>query len=147
MDGEADCSALLTGEVQYEPRTLTVALELSEKDRAYRLGVIAHLINRFDGKTAQITLPDTPQLYLTGRIRIEQQYCDTAHAAVKITADCDPWQYAKQEAVYLLTNTASEQTAAIRNQGRRTVCPVFESDAPCTVTAGTVTHEISEAGT
>ena len=54
MDGAADCSALLTGDVQYDVRTLTAVLELSEKTRDYRLGAIAHLINRFDGRTEQI---------------------------------------------------------------------------------------------
>lgn len=146
MDGAADCSALLTGDVQYDVRTLTAVLELSEKTRDYRLGAIAHLINRFDGRTEQIILPDTPHLYLRGRIHVEQQYCDTAHAAVKLTAICEPWQYARQETAYVLTNTAAVQSAAIRNQGRKAVCPVFTAAAPCAVICGNVTHGISAAG-
>ena len=146
MDGAADCSELLTGTVQYESRTLTAILELSEKSREYRRTVIARIINAFDGKTEQITLPDTPHLYLNGRIHIEQQYCDCAHAAVKITAVCDPWQYAKQETDYVLTNTSAIQTASIRNQGRRTVCPVFSVTAPCVIICGNITHEIDAAG-
>lgn len=142
MDGAADCSELLTGTVQYESRTLTAILELSEKNRAYRRTVIDHLINAFDGKTELITLPDTPNLYLKGRIHIEQQYNDMAHAAVKVTAVCDPWHYAKQETVYTLTNAIGVQNVAIRNQGRKTVCPLFSSDGDCTVTVGCVTHEI-----
>lgn len=147
MDGDVDCSELLTGNVQYNSRTLTAVLELSEKDRLYRKSVIEHMLNILDGRKLQITLPDDPHLYLIGRVHIEQQYNDMAHAAVKITAICDPFRYAKQETVRVLQNDIIVRGDTIINQGRRAVCPTFTASDACAVTIGSVTHDITEAGT
>lgn len=147
MDGDADCSELLTGYAQYNSRTLTAVLELSEGDRMYRKSVIDRMINRLDGKDLEITLPDDPHLYLFGRVHIEQQYNDMAHAAVRITAVCDPFRFAKQETVHILQNTESPQIVTLRNLGRRTVCPIWNATDACSVTIDGITHEIEETGT
>lgn len=147
MDGDVDCSELLTGRVQYNNRTLTATLELSEKNRMYRKTVIDKMMNELDGKNLHIILPDDPHLYLNGRVQIAPQYNDAAHAAVKITAVCDPWRYAKQETLFIIENTAGPQNTTVRNQGRRAVCPFFTVSNSCNITVGTVTHEITDAGT
>lgn len=147
VDGVIDCSEWLTGHVIYDSRTLTAVLELSDGDRLYRKSVIDDMINRLDGQQMRIVLPDDPCRYLTGRVHVEQQYNDNAHAAVKVTAVCDPWKYDRDERIIRLTNDAQTQDAVIRNRGRKTVCPVFATDSSFTVLAesGDV-HSADKAG-
>lgn len=148
MDGDADCTDLLTGHAVYNSRTLTAVLELSEGNRMYRKGVIEDMLNRLDGHQMQIVLPDDPCRYLTGRVHVEQQYNDMAHAAVKLTAVCEPWRYDRNDRVYLLQNDALPQRIKLRNQGRKTVCPTFITGAECIVqTDSGVMHTADNAGT
>lgn len=147
MDGDADCTDLLVGHAVYNSRTLTAVLELSERNRLYRQGVIDDMLNRLDGRNMQIVTPDDPCRYLVGRVHIEQQYNDMAHAAVKVTAVCDPWRYDRNERAYYLTNDAIQQLVKLRNQGRKTVCPTFVTDANCTIqTEYGVMHTADKAG-
>ena len=57
---------------------------------------------------------------------------ETAHAAVTVTAVCDPWRYAKDETVYTLTAAEAEKTAQLANEGRRTAVPLLA------ITGGTI---------
>lgn len=148
MDGDADCTDLIVGHAVYNSRTLTAVLELSERNRVYRKGVIDDMLNRLDGRQMQIVLPDDPCRYLFGRVHIEQQYNDMAHASVKVTALCDPWRYDRNERVICMTDDAQTQYLDIRNQGRKTVCPTFVSDSAFTVmTDSSEVHTTTDGGT
>lgn len=147
MDGDIDCTDLLTGHAVYNSRTLTAVLELSEGNRLYRKGVIDDMLNRLDGRNMQIVTPDDLCRYLVGRVHIEQQYNDMAHAAVKVTAVCDPWRYDREERVCLLQNDKSPQMVKLRNQGRKTVCPTFTTDIGFVVqTDSGIVHTVGNAG-
>jgi hypothetical protein len=125
-DGPLDLSTVLTdGEPRYGGRTLTVWLESSEGTRLEREDRISEMINQLDGWRLGIVLPDKPQHYLTGRLHVEVEYNDNAHAAVVVTATCDPWLYFQDERAYLLQATADQSLAVLSNAGRRTVVPVI----------------------
>ena len=70
-------------------------------------------------------MPDDEGHYITGRVHVAKEYNDMAHAAVTITAVCDPWRYNNYETVINLTATEEVQTAQLTNNGRRTVVPVL----------------------
>lgn len=93
MDGVLDASAALTGSVTYAPRLLELTLERSDGTRTARTAALDELVNSLDGQALHIILPDDEQHYLTGRVRVAQQYNDLAHAQVLISANCDPWRY------------------------------------------------------
>ena len=132
-DGALDLSAALTnGAPTYHSRTLTVKLECSEGSRLSREVAIHTMVNWLDGWRQDIVLPDDPDHYITGRVSVAKEYNDNAHAAVKVTAVCDPWRYAKDETVYTLTATAETQTVELANAGRRTAVPLV------TITGGTI---------
>lgn len=124
-DGPLDLSTVLTdGEPRYGSRELTVRLESSEGTRLEREARINAMVNWLDGWSMDVELPDDPTHYVKGRIHVAKEYNDPAHAAVTVTAVCDPWRYAKIERVYTLTATEAQQTAVLANDGRRSVVPL-----------------------
>lgn len=126
-DGDIDLSTALTdGAPRYGNRTLVATFESSEGNRVDRENRINVMTNWLDGWRMNITLPDDSLHYLTGRVSVERNYNDPAHAAVTITAVCDPWRYNNQETVLNLTATTEAQVAPLNNDGRKTVVPVLE---------------------
>lgn len=124
-DGFLDLSAALTGgEPRYQDRTLNITLENSDGTREDRERRIREMIAELDGYSMQIWLPDDPEHYLVGRVRVVREYNDLAHAAVSVTATCDPWLYKNSETIHNLTATSEAQKAILVNSGRRTVTPV-----------------------
>lgn len=122
--GALDLSTALTdGEPYYANREFEAILESSEGTRLEREQRINTMINKLDGWRRNIILPDDPVHYITGRIRVEKLYNDPAHASVRISATCDPWRYNVAETVVGLIATATEQTAALINNGRCSVVP------------------------
>lgn len=149
-DGSWDLSTALTDGVQkFNDRTLTITLECSEGDRLSRKAKIDQLINQWEGMNVAIVLPDDVGLYINGSLHIEEKYNDLAHAAVEITAICEPWKYATEETVVSLALTSEDQTAILRNDGRRVVVPVLKiagTNASAQLTLNRVTTTLS-AGT
>lgn len=123
-DGPLDFSTVLTdGEPKYGSRSLTATFESSEGTRLERKERISRMVNELDGYRMRIQLPDHPEHYLTGRVQVKEEYNDLAHAAVTVTATCDPWLYAIAERLYTLTAATDKKTAVLANHGRRKVVP------------------------
>lgn len=124
-DGSWDLSTALTdGIPTFRDRPLTVTLECSEGDRLSREAEIRNMINRLHGMRVDIELPDDEYHHLSGKLNVRKEYNDLAHAAVTVTAVCDPWKYANTDTVVTLTAaTGTTKTARIINNGRRAVVP------------------------
>jgi hypothetical protein len=141
-DGPLDMStALSDGEPRYGSRTLTATLELSEGTRMERHARIGKMINALDGRRMDIRHPDYPGHYLTGRVQVKMQYNDLAHAAVTVSAVCDPWLYSRTERTYTLTAATQAKTQALTNRGRRVLVPqviVTGTDASFLIECGTI---------
>lgn len=146
--GSLDLTVALTnGEPRYNDRTLSVRLESSEGTRLEREAVINTMINWLDGWKMDIVLPDDSTHYLVGRLHVSKEYNDPAHAAVRVTAVCEPWRYNNDETVVNLTASETEQTTTLANQGRRTVVPVLViADGDVSLVYGTNSWTLS-AGT
>lgn len=126
-DGSWDLStALSDGIPRYKDRQLTVTLECSDGTRADRELVIRNMVNTLDGHQWEITLPDDSTHYLVGRVHVNREYNDPAHAAVTVTATCEPWKYAKTPVLWGRAVTTVKQTAVLTNKGRRAVVPTVE---------------------
>lgn len=125
-DGSWDLSTALTeGVMRYADRQLTASFECSEGDRLTREATIRQMVNHLDGGRVEIELPDDPYHYLVGRVSVQRGYNDMAHAAVTVSATCEPWKYSDAEIVRALTATTAEQTASLVNNGRRAVVPLL----------------------
>lgn len=126
-DGSWDLSTALTdGIIRYKNRTLTATLECSDGNRLNREALIRDMVNALDGMVVNIELPDDTEHYMVGRLQITKDYNDPAHAAVKITATCEPWKYSNAETVVTLTASSTAKTATLVNNGRRAVVPVVK---------------------
>lgn len=123
--GQLDLSTVLTdGEPSFPSRSLSITLESSEGDRAARAARISYMVNRFHGRKVDFVLPDHPYHYGTGRLAVQLLYNDLVHASVQVTGTCEPWLYAKDETVVLLTATSTAQTATLRNAGAMSTVPL-----------------------
>lgn len=123
-DGSWDLSTANTNGIpKYKTRTLTVPLELSVGTRQERENLINDMVNSLDGYQVQIVLPDRPDHYLVGRVKIAVDYSDLAHAKVTLTGTVEPWFYSIRETVIEATATPEHQTMLIRNTGRKVVVP------------------------
>ena len=126
-DGSWDLSTALTdGLPRYSDRSLTATLECSEGSRTEREAKIRHMINLLDGLRWEMHLPDDDQHYIVGRVHVEREYNDLAHAAVTVTATCEPWKYANAETIVTRTATADKQNVNLDNSGRRAVVPILK---------------------
>lgn len=125
-DGSWDLSTSLTdGILRYGDRALGAVFECSEGDRMYREAKLGQMINQLDGMTLNIELPDDPDHYLVGRLKVVKNYNDLAHCAVTVTATCEPWKYSQKETVVKLTASSTAKTADVVNNGRRAVVPTI----------------------
>lgn len=141
-DGSWDLSTALTdGLVRYNDRTLTATFECSEGDRLSREAKIRQMVNQLDGERRNIELPDDPFHYVTGRLHVVREYNDNAHAAVTVSARCEPWKHATSETVITLTLAGAAQTVQLVNGGKRGLVPVL------TVTGTSVTVKFGTEST
>jgi len=123
--GSWDLSTVLTdGLPTYKDRTLTATLECSEGTREDRQRLISRMINLLDGWKWEIILPDHPDHFLVGRVRVTVNQNSLAYAAVTLTATCEPWLYSDRETVVKLTPQKDKWLfETLWNNGRRTLNP------------------------
>lgn len=149
-DGSWDLSTALTDGIPlYKDRALSATFECSDGDRLSREEKIRHMINLLDGMRASIQLPDDDAHYITGRLHVVRDYNDLAHAAVTVSAVCEPWKYSNAEKVMKLTASAEKRTVQVANQGRLVVIPTLTvegADASVLLEYGTGSTALS-AGT
>ena len=127
-DGSWDLSTVLTdGIPRYKDRTLTITLENSQGTRDDREDIINEMVNTLDGFEWQIVLPDRPDHYLYGRLKVAVNYSDLAHAMVTVTGTVQPWYYSARETIVVLNEPITVSTDAatfyLWNHGRKVVTP------------------------
>lgn len=146
-DGSWDLSTVMTeGIPRYKTRNLTATFECSEETREWREILISDMVNTLDGIECQIVLPDHEEYYLIGRVHVAVDYNDLAHAAVTVTATCEPWLYSRTETIIVRTATAAAQTVTLSNRGRRAVVPELVLTGSLLLVYGTSSISLS-AGT
>jgi hypothetical protein len=119
LDGPLDASEALTGDIQYGPRPLEVTLESSEGTRLERKARIDYMVNLLHGRRVPVWLPDDPGHYVIGRLSVRPQYNDLAHAAVQVSATCEPWRYATEETEVTVEVGGSHKDITLTNDRRK----------------------------
>lgn len=126
-DGPLDLSTSLTGgDPRYNSRELTARFECSDGTRLDRDALLSEMANTLNGMQVEIVFPDDPDRYAVGRLQIETEYSDMAHAAVNVTAVCRPWRYSKLVKQVSVMALATEYMAVLSNSGRRILAPEVE---------------------
>lgn len=105
------------------------------------------MINDLDGYRMKIVLPDDTEHFIQGRVSVEKDYNDLAHAAISVEAICDPWRYDNDETVVTGTASSTVKTLTLENPGRLSVSPVLVvTGGPVSLSFGTATWNLT-AGT
>jgi len=147
-DGSWDLSTVNTdGIPRYKDRSLTCILEHSGGTRTDREDIINYMIDKLDGLEWNITLPDRPGYYLTGRVHVVVEYNDPAHAKVTVTAVCAPWLYKLTETEHVLTATETEQSVTLTNSGRLAMVPTLKVTGSVALSYGAAYLQLTTAGT
>ena len=153
-----DFSTYLTdGEPYYTSATLEATLENSAPlagtgldNRGARTDRITAMLTRLDGNRMNIIHPDFPNRYLIGRVQIRTEYNTPAHAAVKVSAVCDPWLYYATETTRTVSAQTTAQQTTLTNSGKMAVTPTVvvtaQSGQSVTITYGSNSTSLS-AGT
>ena len=144
-NGTLDLTEALTGEVAYADRTYKATFWTSEGTYSDRLRVLQDIVNAVHGQKVPIVLPDDPDHYLLGRVRVKAQVWDQVHAEVEIEAICDPWLYAVHETERRV-EVSGTMDVVVNNGGRKTISPVVTVSNRMSLTYGGRTVTLS-AGT
>lgn len=123
-NGTLDLTEALTGEVAYADRIYKASFWTSEGTYDDRLRVVQDIVNALHGRKVPIVLPDDPEHYLLGRVRVVSRVWDQVHTELAIEAICDPWLYAVNETERRV-DMFGTQDVVIHNHGRKTLCPVI----------------------
>jgi hypothetical protein len=148
--GAIDLSTYLTeGDPRYNNRELTATFEGFEGTRLEREDVIDDMVNRLHGQRVKIIFPDDDSRYASGRIYVRKEYNKLTHAAVTVTAECEPWRYNQAETQISATADEDVRTVVLFNGGRRILVPtvtISGYDAVVYLTCGDQTWTL-ETGT
>ena len=140
-----DFSTYLTdGQPYYESRSMEAVLESSEGNRLDREKRISSMVNKLDGLSMQIFLPDDPDHYLVGRVQVTPDYNDMAHCAVTVSAVCEPWRYAVNETIVTLTANPLEADEVLENNGKLAMVPTLDVTGEVSLTSGDSTWTLAE---
>lgn len=125
MDGSLDLSEALMGEVAFSDRTVTATFWTDLGTKQERDSLLRDITAALHGRKVRIIEPDDPEHCLYGRVRITGKVNTLAYAELSIEATCEPWRYALQETERIVP-VSGVSDIVIRNEGRRTVCPVVK---------------------
>ena len=93
-DGLLDASEVLTGEVTYKNRTIT--LKLTGVDTVSGKtwpDTISDFCNKVHGKRVKVTFPEDTAHYYSGRCSVGQVELVKMMQTIPVAVDCDPWKY------------------------------------------------------
>lgn len=121
-DGVVDLAPAL-GDVKYEPREFSAALECSEGTRVNRTKLIEELTNKLAGQYCYMELPDDPMHYIEGYVDVEVEYNDINHARIILTSQVSPWRVRWDRVNFEVEASNETQSVIIKNRGGRKVVP------------------------
>ena len=93
-DGLLDASEVLTGEVTYKNRTITLKLTGVDKVTGKTWpATISDFCNKVHGKRVKITFPEDTAHFYSGRCSVGKVGLVKMMQTIPVTVDCDPWKY------------------------------------------------------
>ena len=93
-DGLLDASEVLTGEVTYKNRTITLKLIGVDTVSGKKWpATISDFCNKVHGKRVKVTFPEDTTHYYSGRCSVGKVGLVKMMQTIPVTVDCDPWKY------------------------------------------------------
>ena len=140
-DGVLDLTEALTGDVQYNNRTIKLTFEMMDDTDYYDL--MTTISNYLHGQKIKFTLNNDEDYYYIGRATINQWECAQRKGTIVISVDCEPYKYAVIETIRTVNVTNQTKTVTLSNS-RKTVCPTLTVTGTITLTIDGADYELSE---
>ena len=143
VSGTLDVTEALTGEVEFNDRTVTASFMCSEGTHKDREALYRTITAALHGKKVKLVEPDDPDHFFLGRIKIKAPGKHPAYMAFTVEAVCDPWRYAIHETERVVPVSGAADVI-LRNNGRRTVCPVINVTGAVSIVCNGVTTSLTD---
>ena len=140
-DGVLDLSEVLTGDILYNNRTITLTFEMMDDTDYYDL--ISNISNYLHGRIVTISLTNDEDYYYVGRASISQWQCIKRQGIIVITVDAEPYKYSVTETTMIVNVANQTKTIALPNSRKR-VCPKLNVTGTITLTINGVNYELAE---
>ena len=140
-DGVLDLSEVLTGDILYNNRTITLTFEMMDDADYYDL--ISDISNYLHGRIVTITLTNDEDYYYVGRASINKWQCVKRKGTIVITVDAEPYKYSVTETT-MIVNVANQTKTITLQNSRKRVCPMLNVTGTITLTINGVQYELAE---
>ena len=140
-DGVLDLSGVLTGDILYNNRTITLTFEMMDDTDYYDL--ISDISNYLHGRIVTITLTNDEDYYYVGRASINKWQCVKRKGTIVITVDAEPYKYSVTETT-MIVNVANQTKTITLQNSRKMVCPMLNVTGTITLTINGVNYKLAE---
>ena len=140
-DGVLDLSEVLTGDILYNNRVITLTFEMMDDTDYYDL--ISNISNYLHGRIVTISLTNDEDYYYVGRASISQWQCIKRQGIIVITVDAEPYKYAVTETT-MIVNVANQTKTITLQNNRKRVCPMLNVTGTITLTINGVNYKLAE---
>ena len=140
-DGVLDLSEVLTGDILYNNRTITLTFEMMDDTDYYDL--ISDITNYLHGKKVTISQTNDEDYYYVGRASISQWQCIKRQGIIVITVDAEPYKYSVTETT-MIVNVANQTKTITLQNNRKRVCPMLNVTGTITLTINGVNYKLAE---
>ena len=140
-DGVLDLSEVLTGDILYNNRQITLTFEMMDDTDYYDL--ISNISNYLHGKKVTISLTNDEDYYYVGRASINKWQCVKRKGTIVITVDAEPYKYSVTETT-MIVNVANQTKTITLQNSRKRVCPMLNVTGTITLTINGVQYKLAE---
>ena len=143
-DGLLDASEVLTGEVTYKNRTITLKLTGVDTVSGKKWpATISDFCNKVHGKRVKVTFPEDTTHYYSGRCSVGKVGLVKMMQTIPVTVDCDPWKYKNAKTTVSRSDLSTSYKQLSLPNERRPVIPIITVAQDTTLLWGSSTINIS----
>ena len=143
-DGLLDASEVLTGEVTYNNRTITLKLTGVDTVSGKKWpATISDFCNKVHGKRVKVTFPEDTAHFYSGRCSVGQVGLSKMMQTIPVTVDCDPWKYKNAKTTVSRSDLSTAYKQLSLPNERRPVVPTITVAQDTTLLWGSSTINIS----
>ena len=143
-DGLLDASEVLTGEVTYNNRTITLKLIGVDTVSGKKWpATISDFCNKVHGKRVKVTFPEDTTHYYSGRCSVGKVELVKMMQTIPVTVDCDPWKYKNEKTTVSRSDLGTAYKQLSLPNESRPVIPTITVAQDTTLLWGSSTINIS----
>lgn len=143
-DGLVDASEVLTGEITYNNRTITLKLIGVDTVSGKKWpATISDFCNKVHGKRVKVTFPEDTTHYYSGRCSVGKVGLVKMMQTIPVTVDCDPWKYKNEKTTVSRSDLGTAYKQLSLPNESRPVIPTITVEQDTTLLWGSSTINIS----